>query len=158
MGSKPLELRSTSSPPCVLVVDDSRSNRVLLASIVKRCMPAAWEGTRVLQASDGVHALEVVEQEMGEGRSVAGDGVECPVRLVLLDFSMPRMSGPEMVRRMRADGRESVRGIPVVGVTGNALPEDVDHFKECGAEQVLLKPVSVGGIREVLRDVAGQPN
>lgn len=144
---------------CVMVVDDSRSNRVLLASVVRRCMPSAWKGCRVVQAADGQEALAAIESEMQEERPdghPSGGSMRGGVRLVLLDFSMPRMSGPEMVRRLRADARASVRDIPVVGVTGNALPEDVAHFLHCGAERVLLKPVVSQDIRQAMEEVAAR--
>ena len=106
----------------------------------------------MLQASDGREGLQLIEEAIAQRDSASQSGPA--IRLVLLDFSMPTMSGPEMVARMRADDRAEIRGIPVVGVTGNALPEDVDHFLRCGAERVMLKPVTADGVRSMMQKVA----
>jgi len=140
----------------VLVVDDSRTNRVFLSRMVRTVDRRA----EVLVAEDGVEGLEVLrervrarerEREVAGGSEVyEGVSVRPAVDLVLLDFSMPRMSGPEMAQAVREDMSESVRIVPIVGVTGNALPEDQAWFCECGAQEVLCKPVRRAQVEQVL--------
>ena len=140
----------------VLVVDDSRTNRVFLSRMVRTLDRRA----EVLVAEDGVEGLEVLRERVRareREREVAGGGevdegasVRPAVDLVLLDFSMPRMSGPEMAQAVREDMSESVRIVPIVGVTGNALPEDQAWFCECGAQEVLCKPVRRAQVEQVL--------
>jgi two-component system, cell cycle sensor histidine kinase and response regulator CckA len=65
----------------ILVVDDEESLRVMLVRTL------AGEGYRVLQAGDGVEALEVLEAEPD-------------VSLVLTDLVMPRMNGLELAERL----------------------------------------------------------
>eukprot|EP01035_Chromulina_nebulosa_P069568 gene69568-biopygen41157 len=62
-----------------------------------------------------------------------------PVNFILMDFIMTSMHGPEAARIMRED--LSYRG-PIIGLTGNALPEDIDLFVSGGANQVVTKPLS----------------
>jgi CheY-like chemotaxis protein len=54
-----------------------------------------------------------------------------------MDYIMPNMSGPEATAKLRQLG---YRGM-VIGVTGNALPEDIAKFKRSGADHVLIKPI-----------------
>jgi len=72
------------------------------------------------------------------------------VDLVLLDFSMPRMSGPEMAHAVRTDNFACIRRVPIIGVTGNALPDDLDHFRRCGAQDVLCKPVRRDQVKQLI--------
>jgi DNA-binding NarL/FixJ family response regulator len=56
-----------------------------------------------------------------------------------MDFVMPVMTGPEATSKIRELGFYGL----IVGVTGNALPEDVKTFERSGADAVLLKPLDV---------------
>ena len=134
----------------VLVVDDSRTNRLFLSRMVK----AVDKSILVLTAADGAEGLDMLQNRaaaMAESGGASATAAVTPaVDLVLLDFSMPRMSGPEMARAVRGDASASVRVVPIVGVTGNALPEDQALFLECGAQEVLCKPVRRKQVEEVL--------
>jgi len=57
--------------------------------------------------------------------------------VILLDYVMPIMNGPEATKLMREAGYGGL----IIGVTGNALPADVDYFLDSGANAVLTKPV-----------------
>lgn len=70
-----------------------------------------------------------------------------PFDLVLMDGSMPIMSGLEATTILR---RHGVR-VPVVAVTGNALSEDVEAFMKAGADAVLLKPTGRQALVQALR-------
>ena len=73
-----------------------------------------------------------------EGRVGQGD---TPVGfdLVLIDYIMTVMNGPEAVQIMRKD-LKFAGGI--VGVTGNALPSDLTFFQRSGADAVITKPLT----------------
>ena len=73
-----------------------------------------------------------------EGRVGQGD---TPVGfdLVLIDYIMTVMNGPEAVQIMRKD-LKFAGGI--VGVTGNALPSDLTFFQQSGADAVITKPLT----------------
>eukprot|EP01035_Chromulina_nebulosa_P056811 gene56811-biopygen40619 len=84
----------------------------------------------VIEADDGVTGLEALQTELAAGRAV---------NLVLMDYVMINMNGPEAVQKMRAE--VGYTG-PVIGITGNALPEDIAFFKAHGANSVITKPLT----------------
>jgi len=105
----------------ILVVDDSISNRKLLCRLLSN------KGHVNSQAEDGSVAVEMVMEAERNGE---------PFDLVLMDYEMPNMTGPEAARVIRSYGSD----VFIVGVTGNLMPEDVDYFHECGAGAILSKP------------------
>lgn len=101
----------------VLVVEDARSQRECVSQQLM------WSGLNVIQASDGVEALEQIQHN-------------CP-DLVLLDIVMPRMDGYSVCRLLKANPQ--TRNIPVVFLTGmgqkSALNWGIKH-----AEAYIGKP------------------
>jgi CheY-like chemotaxis protein len=59
--------------------------------------------------------------------------------LVLLDIQLPGMDGYEVLRRLRAD--EGTRGIPVIAVSANAMPADIERGLAAGFDDYLTKPI-----------------
>ena len=94
----------------------------------------------ILEADDGSTALDIMRRELAAGRDID---------IVLLDYVMVHMNGPEAVQRMRTEF--GYRGL-VVGITGNALPEDLDYFRIQGADCVITKPLT----NAKLMDAIGQ--
>ena len=64
--------------------------------------------------------------------------------LVLLDLTLPKMSGLEVMRRMKADNR--TRLIPVVVLTNSQSFHDMDECHRLGAETYIVKPADFNGI------------
>jgi signal transduction histidine kinase len=118
----------------VLVVEDSLVNRLALARGVEN------EGHRVLQASDGREALEVL------GR----DGVE----MVLLDLLMPEVDGFEVLTAMSRD--PALREIPVLVISAVEASEDIARAIEMGAIDCLPKPFDPAMLRVRLRTALEQ--
>ena len=56
------------------------------------------------------------------------------------------MQGPTAAKEMRKLGSDVV----IIGLTGNLFPDDVEHFKECGANAVLSKPFIYSSFEEIL--------
>lgn len=102
----------------VLVVDDVKLNRRLM----KRCVDQL--NFDCDEAEHGKMALEMCEVKAYD--------------LILMDNSMPIMTGVEATKLIRAKYGASIL---VFGVTGNALSEDVAEFKQAGCNEVLLKPL-----------------
>mmetsp|Transcript_22557 Transcript_22557/g.30888 ORF Transcript_22557/g.30888 Transcript_22557/m.30888 type:complete len:124 (-) Transcript_22557:3499-3870(-) len=96
-------------------------------------------GCRCFEAADGVECVQRMAAEVLDGEEV--------VDLVLMDFVMAEMNGPEATQILR---RQGFRGL-VVGVTGNVLQADVDLFLSSGADAVLPKPLVMGRLRDLLR-------
>ena len=112
---------SAQAPSRILVVDDNDQNRELLLAHVQEIPQVT-----VSSAADGSDALEAVAREHPD--------------LILLDIMMPKMSGFEVCRRLKAD--PATQDIPIIMVT--ALNEIADHEKgiESGCDDFLSKPVN----------------
>jgi CheY-like chemotaxis protein len=89
----------------------------------------------VTVARDGSEALEFL---FGEGR-FAGRDVDRMPGLVLLDLKLPKLSGIDVLLRMRSDDRTKL--IPVVVMTSSSEDEDVLRSYQSGANSYVRKPV-----------------
>ncbi|MGZ4461271.1 MAG: response regulator [Gaiellaceae bacterium] len=110
----------------ILLVDDEDAVLKLLAFPLRR------DGYRVLEARDGLSALETFERER--------------VDLVVLDIALPRMDGLEVCRRLRAESM-----VPIVMLT--ARDEEMDKVigLELGADDYITKPFSIREFRSRVR-------
>merc|ERR1712176_1359384 len=66
--------------------------------------------------------------------------------LVLMDYEMPVMIGPEASKQIRKLGSD----VFIIGVTGNLMPEDVSYFRQCGANAVLPKPFRMNELDDII--------
>lgn len=103
----------------ILAVEDDPASLAALTGILKH------DGYSVTAVTDGVSALEALEQH---GR----------YDLIILDVMMPRMSGYEVLRRLRA--RYGMLDMPVLMLTAKARPEDLQAGFAAGANDYLAKP------------------
>ena len=103
----------------VLVVDDVSLNRKML------CRSISSNFNHIAQARDGEEAI----------RYAMNGGYRRP-HIILMDYVMPNMDGPTATKELRALGYKGM----IIGVTGHALPADVDIFLSAGATCVLTKP------------------
>ncbi len=104
--------------PTIMVVDDSLTVRKITSRLLLR------EGYQVLQAKDGVDALEQLVDERPD--------------VILSDVEMPRMDGFDFVRNLRAD--EKLRDIPVIMITSRTADKHRNYALEIGANHYLGKP------------------
>jgi putative two-component system response regulator len=105
----------------VLVIDDQPAMIELLSRLLTR------QGYTVSSAADGHAGLEAVSSEGPD--------------VILLDVSMPGLSGLEVCRRLKSD--TGTRFTPVVLVTGHHDPQLLTEAADAGADDVLAKPVAV---------------
>jgi len=71
--------------------------------------------------------------------------------IVLLDLKMPKVSGLEVLEKLKAD--PELRSIPVVVLTSSDRPEDVEATYRRGGNSFITKPVSPQGMRDGLREL-----
>ncbi len=64
-----------------------------------------------------------------------------PPDLILLDINMPGMDGYEMLSRIRQD--DQLKTIPVVAVTANAMPKDIERGRQAGFDDYFTKPLEI---------------
>ncbi|RKY00981.1 two-component system response regulator [Candidatus Poribacteria bacterium] len=112
----------------VLVVDDSLTMRRVIKNLL-----AKIGITDVVEASDGLEALEVLEQT---------DGIE----LILTDWNMPNMTGTEFVEKVRSDAKYD--NIPIIMVTTNASKSDIIRAIGAGVNNYIAKPFTPETIKE----------
>ena len=89
----------------VLLVDDELPVRTFIAKILQR------EGFEILEAGDGLDALGVLQQMSGD------------VDVLVTDIKMPRMTGIELVEKVKAE----FPGVPVVYISGEHLQEQLHN-------------------------------
>lgn len=114
----------------ILVVDDSQPTRKMMTMILCR------KGYYVKCAEDGLDCLRIIDKLASEGAGV--DGKEL-FDAIILDDSMPVMTGRETARRLRDRGYKGF----ICGVTGHTTVEDIQAFEENGANAVLPKPLDM---------------
>jgi two-component system, OmpR family, alkaline phosphatase synthesis response regulator PhoP len=109
------DLRSST----ILVVDDNAQNLELLQAYLES-LPCT-----LVTAADGLQALQIVERQA--------------IDLILLDVMMPRMSGFEVCKKLKAD--PATRSIPIIMVTALNELGDIERGVESGTDDFLTKPV-----------------
>src|SRR5579885_1741418 len=105
---------------------------------------------RILIADDNPQGVELLEAYLGENDyaiRTAADGEETlevvkqwHPDLILLDIMMPKLSGFEVCKRLRAD--PSTRETAVLMVTALDQPSDIDRAVEAGTNDFLTKPIN----------------
>mmetsp|Transcript_42809 Transcript_42809/g.55014 ORF Transcript_42809/g.55014 Transcript_42809/m.55014 type:complete len:1070 (+) Transcript_42809:88-3297(+) len=113
----------------VLVVDDAASTRKVMCRLLKNI------NCETVEAANGQECLDIIARK---------DPLFFD--LILMDYEMPIMNGPEAVSKLNELGYT----IPVIGVTGNVLKADTDYFIEKGAIEVLHKPLNIAVIKNLL--------
>ncbi len=114
-------------PSTVLIIDDDDAIRALAQWVAQRA------GYQALTARDGPEGLEAFRRSAGA------------VGLILLDLTMPRMTGAEVISALR----DLHTNVPVVLITGygeDAVRED----EKLGTVGVLQKPFTPDDLRRVL--------
>ena len=133
MTSVPVPMSSSTT---ILISDDDPDLRDILRSILE---PA---GFRVVEASDGQHALEAIRANRPD--------------LVLLDYIMPRMNGREVCQILKQD--VLLRHVPVIMLTGKGDLHDKISGIDAGVDDYLVKPFEpqelLARVRMVLRRTA----
>jgi len=119
----------------ILIVEDDANLRYLLETAAARA-----GGFEVVGAlPDGQAALEWLHRRAGH---------ELP-DLVLTDLSMPRLTGLELLRAIKAD--ERLRPIPVAMITSSNVPNDRSDALAAGACDFIEKPHGLDALASVLR-------
>lgn len=107
----------------ILIADDEKSIRIVLKKFLTS------RGHQVLEAENGKKVIEIVKKE--------------PVDLIFLDLKMPKLSGLEVL--------EKVKDIPVVVLTAYGTMDYTVKAVELGAADYITKPFSFEEIGEVLK-------
>ena len=119
----------------LLVVDDDDIRELISLAL-------GIAGHEVLTASDGPAALDVLDSE--------------PVDLIVLDVSMPQMSGLEVARRVRATPPATEPLILMLSAMGD--PSDIAAGLASGADSYATKPFSIPALQRTVEELLeGRP-
>jgi two-component system response regulator len=124
----------------LLVEDDPADAELTVLSLRKERL-----ANHIEIARDGAEALDFL---FCRG-AYAGRSFERPPRLVLLDLKLPRVSGHEVLRAIKAD--ERTRPIPVVVLTSSGQERDLVECYRLGVNSYIQKPVDLLKFQEVVR-------
>jgi CheY-like chemotaxis protein len=102
----------------ILIAEDERDIRELITFTLR------YAGHEVHQASNGEEALNLAKEVVPE--------------LILMDVRMPKMTGYEACRHMKAD--EKLKDIPVVFLSAKGQETEIQTGLEVGATDYILKP------------------
>jgi two-component system, chemotaxis family, chemotaxis protein CheY len=118
----------------IIVVDDSRTVRVQVGSVLKGA------GYEVLEATDGHEGMAMIE-------------AHADAAMVICDVNMPNLNGLDMLATIKQGGRHP--DLPVVMLTTEAEPALVERAKQYGAKGWIVKPFKPELLVSAVRKVAG---
>ena len=120
----------------ILLVDDDRLSRMLLRAILQKT--PEWNLT---EAADGQAAWEMLTGGL-------------VVDLIITDIAMPRLSGIELLKRIRGD--ERFKNLHVIVSTAVKTRTTVEEVSKLGMDYYLLKPLSAAILCDQIRRVEGE--
>jgi len=131
MEAGPARVASITGGPLrtVLYVEDNPANLELVTQLVER-----RSDLRMISAPDaslGIHYAR-----------------SCLPQVILMDINLPGMSGIEALEVLRADPATS--GIPVIALSANAVPRDIERALAAGFSNYITKPIVVGKFMSAL--------
>ena len=103
----------------VLVIDDNATNRLLPGLFLR---PLGHEVSECNGAQEALHWLK-----------------DNPCDVVLLDISMPSVSGLQLCKQLRSD--HQYKHLKIIAYTAHAMPDEVLLWESSGFDKVLLKPI-----------------
>jgi len=111
----------SAARPTVLLVEDEAAQREVLAYNLEA------EGLKVIRAADGEEALLLVAEGTPD--------------LILLDWMLPRVSGIEVCRQIKA--RSATRSVPIIMLSARSEEVDMVRGLDTGADDYMTKPYSL---------------
>jgi len=118
----------------ILYIEDNEFNRKMVRQLLART------SYRLKEAADGEAGVAAARETLPD--------------LILMDIQLPRLSGLDATRQLRADPRTAT--VPIIVVTSFALSGDEQKARDAGATAYLAKPYSprdlLAKIREVLAE------
>ncbi len=115
----------------ILIAEDERDIRDLVAFTLR------FAGHEVFPASNGEEAVELAPKVNPD--------------LILMDVRMPRMTGYEACKAMKANPQ--LKDIPVVFLSAKGQESEIQQGMDAGAEEYLLKPFAPDQLTTRVRDI-----
>jgi CheY-like chemotaxis protein len=115
----------------LLYVEDNEANMKLVQQIIAR-----RPDLTLLMAVNGPHGIELARAHRPT--------------VILMDVNLPGISGVETLRQLRRD--PTTAHIPVVALSANAMPSDIERSLEAGFFRYLTKPIKLREFMDTLND------
>jgi len=130
-GTAPARARAPAGTPprTLLYVEDNPANLELVEQIIAR-----RPDLRLLSAADGSLGIEFARAHLPD--------------VILMDINLPGISGLEAMKVLRADPATS--RIPIIALSANALPRDIEKGLQAGFFRYLTKPIMVDKFMDAL--------
>jgi two-component system cell cycle response regulator DivK len=116
----------------VLYVEDNELNRKIVRDLLGRT------AYRLVEATDGLTGLATAQEVLPD--------------LIIMDLQLPKLSGLDATRRLRAEPRTA--HVPIIVITSFALAGDEQKAREAGATAYLAKPYSPRELLQLIRQLA----
>jgi CheY-like chemotaxis protein/DNA-binding XRE family transcriptional regulator len=123
----------------ILLIEDNSDD----AQLTLRALKNAGVTNRIHVARDGAEALDFLFCTGKYAHRQPSDRLQ----VILLDLELPKISGVELLRRIKADPRTS--SVPVVVLTASQQHRDIVATRRLGAEAYIVKPVDFQNLSEV---------
>ena len=120
------------STKTILYVEDNEFNRKIVRDLLART------SYRLIEATDGEEGVAAALREAPN--------------LILMDIQLPKISGLDATRRLRADPRTAQT--PIIAITSYALSGDERRALDAGASAYLAKPYSPRELLDLIRKLA----
>ena len=115
----------------ILYVEDNEPNRIMVRDLLKRTT------YNLIEAYDGEAGVAMALERLPD--------------MILMDIQLPKISGLEAIRRLRAE--PATAATPIVAITSFALSGDDEKAKDAGATAYLTKPYSPYDLLKPIRKV-----
>jgi CheY-like chemotaxis protein/anti-sigma regulatory factor (Ser/Thr protein kinase) len=125
----PAHVQRSSAPRTLLYVEDNPANLKLVEQLIAR-----RPNMRLLSAADATVGIELARTERPE--------------VILMDINLPGISGLAALRILASD--PSTAHIPVIAISANAMPRDIEKGLEAGFFRYLTKPIKVHEFMQTL--------
>ncbi|WP_421132598.1 ATP-binding protein [Alteromonas sp. A079] len=126
----------------ILVVEDNEINQIVIKEQLSDM------GIRCELANNGQEGVDAIN------RSVA---TRTPFDMVFMDCQMPVMDGLTAVKHIRAINHESIKDLPIVALTANALTGEKERCLSAGMNDFMSKPVSAKKLKQcILHHIASK--
>jgi hypothetical protein len=128
----PLPLSSAGHEHTVLYIEDNPANLRLVAQLLSRL-----SNIHMWSAHEPMLGLELAAEYKPD--------------LILLDINLPGIDGFEVLKHLRQ--REATRNTPVIAISANAMPKDIERGMKAGFDNYITKPVDVDALLQAVENV-----
>ena len=135
-----LTVESRGRPAQLLLIEDNRGDALL----TREAFRDAKTANRLSVASDGEEAMSMLRRQGPHADQPRPD-------LILLDLSLPRVGGREVLEAIKSD--PGLRSIPVIMLTGSQADIDICKSYELRANSYIVKPVNFDRLQKVVNSI-----